>query len=262
MATLVAVCVSPAAAAKPVPLTSAGLTHDQAMDKIGDYYLAYPEDFIGLAAVARSVGVDEPKFSFPKAGLTDLSPSQAQQASSIQEGATPYAVPVDAFTVTTAWYRSVMSDGTFNYTFIGYWNFRDNYVNGSAPDDVSAVAVGSVPTCWKHKGDKVKMADYKGKDTSSSAYRYQVDLDSSIWQVRDRVSGFVMNSDHGQHELTFSSPKTECDRSKVHGKYYYEKNQDGNGGWSASVSIKVLTVSYSGSKGSVLRKATAIDYYL
>jgi hypothetical protein len=44
------------------------------------------------------------------------------------------------------------------------------------------------------------------------------------------------------------------------GSYFVEHNQSGSGGWSASVSMWRLAVSYRGSSGETLQKAAKFDY--
>lgn len=48
--------------------------------------------------------------------------------------------------------------------------------------------------------------------------------------------------------------------ANARGRWYYEHNQDGGGGWSASISLAIFSVSYDGNGGSVLQKSTDIDY--
>jgi hypothetical protein len=50
-------------------------------------------------------------------------------------------------------------------------------------------------------------------------------------------------------------------RSALAQTFYYEHNQGGSGGWSASVTIKILSIGYTGSGGQRLQKSTPMNYY-
>ena len=73
-----------------------------------------------------------------------------------------------------------------------------------------------------------------------------------------------MWSDNGVHQIDMrkdrSGRKNKCSGRRA-GSYYLEHNQGGSGGWSASVSVAALSVSYSSDGGDRVRKAARYSYY-
>lgn len=70
-----------------------------------------------------------------------------------------------------------------------------------------------------------------------------------------------MLTDNGIHAIDMRRDNTggSCDTRRA-GSSFYEHNQDGNGGWSASIPMVVLTLSYNGSAGQTLKKAATYNY--
>jgi hypothetical protein len=105
------------------------------------------------------------------------------------------SVPVNAFSVAIAWVPLYGPPPQIKAH--GVWNFRDNYVNGSAPDDFSSVQLET--GCSRIASTTTITYDYQNHQTSNAAYLQDSGLSSHapISGVRDRVSGFAMNTDHG-----------------------------------------------------------------
>lgn len=264
---------SPVAAVSRDRADRAGMnSNERVAAAAGQYWNENPGDYAGLARAIEKAGGDTVRFTFPHARLFDVTGDQAQDA--IREAqreeslgrrrseapVSTMAVPVDAFRVSSSWYHVQAQDGEW-WTFNGRWNFRDNYVNGSAPDDASGIATSSMPSkCWRQSGDRVYAANYRGNSTSSAAYRRSATYSKSVWGLRDRVSGFVLNVDHGTHSISYRRVGYGCSLKYARGRYYYEHNQDGGGGWGFSITIAAFSLSYSGNSGSKLQKASALDY--
>jgi hypothetical protein len=82
----------------------------------------------------------------------------------------------------------------------------------------------------------------------------------SVFGIDDRTSDFMMLTDNGIHAIDMRRDKIGCNARRA-GSYFYEHNQGGDGGWSASLSMAVFSISYSGSSGQTLQKAAAYNYY-
>lgn len=269
------------AEASDEPKSLAGYTARQVADGASRYIGDAPDDYIGLEKRIRALGGVDVRFNIPTLGLSNATASEASTANSararVVESQTRsidpsrflpsprvsiQVLPSDLFSVSSLWYKIPTASGGAYYQYHGKWDFKDSWANGSAPYDVSAIALNKVHSCWKFKFDSTYMYTYSGMDKSGSAWRYDSSDKSSIWKIQDKVSSFVINNDHGTHVLSYyrSATKDCSGTSSTYAKYYYEHNQDGSGGWSASVSVLGLGVSYTGSPGQKMRKATAIDY--
>jgi hypothetical protein len=143
---------------------------------------------------------------------------------------------------------------------LGNWDFRDNYVGSGSPDNISAVATaGFRPRCFRYAKDQAFSFTYQGKDRSDLTYRYDVGRGSGIYRVRDRTRNHMMLTDNGFHWHDYRRVGRGC-KGRPRGKFYFEHSQGGSGGWSASVGIGGLNVSYSGSSGMTLRKSSNLRY--
>uniref|UniRef100_UPI003F492445 hypothetical protein n=1 Tax=Actinokineospora sp. CA-119265 TaxID=3239890 RepID=UPI003F492445 len=160
-------------------------------------------------------------------------------------------VPTDAFNVSVQFVPVVGPPPRIKAR--GNWDFRDNYVNGSNPDDFSSVQV-KLAGNQRIVSTTTLTYDYKGNQTSNVAYLKDSGLNSNapISGIRDRVSGFVTNFDHGFTEVLVENS------GDLGAAYAYEHNQDSDAGASASASFGVLSVSYTSSTPALQKGAGPI----
>ncbi|OLF15653.1 hypothetical protein BU204_20650 [Actinophytocola xanthii] len=206
---------------------------------------------MALERAITEAGGDSLRFNAPAVGLRNATAHQVQAA---------YRdVPINAFAVTGAWYHTQDQYGEW-WTAMGNWNFRDDYVNGSNPDDASGLATDDVDkNCWQNDGDTLSAYDYQN-NYYDQTYRHTATVNESVWQIRDRTQGFVLKSDHGTHLLHFRRIGYGCDNKMVAG-YHFEHNQDGDASsWGVSISVGVMSLSYSGDAGDTLKKSTPVFY--
>lgn len=164
------------------------------------------------------------------------------------------AVPVDAFNVGVQFVpvvgppRRIKARGT--------WDFRDNYVNGSNPDDMSSTSV-KLQGCMRIISTTTLTYDYQGNQTANAAYLKDSGLSSGapISGIRDRVSGFVTNFDHGFTEVLVQN---DCAAGQIGAAYAFEHNQDSNAGLSASAGWGFLSISYSNTTPALQKGAGPI----
>lgn len=177
---------------------------------------------------------------------------RTQQAK--DSGALPLAVPVDAFTVTVAFIPVYGPPPT--YKVRGTSNFRDNYVNGSAPDDYGSVGL-KLPSCYDIVSTTAVSYNYRNQVTYGVTYLQEGGLGSNapIVGVRDRTSGFVMNADHMVMDVVAKAYGASCGPARIGAQFRYEHNQDGGSVLSVSAGFGFLSVSYGGG-GSHLQKST------
>ncbi|WFE31757.1 hypothetical protein [Micromonospora sp. WMMD975] len=140
----------------------------------------------------------------------DLTAAEAQSELAARKAAKPapsssraYAVPTDAFTVS----MTLNYDLYLNRVVTGSWNFRDNYVNGSDPDDVATIQTNLGGGCFRTGSLVRHAADYTGAD------------------------------------YTGQTGASGCGSTKLGAQFQYEHNQDGSGGFSASAGWGVFSIS-------------------
>jgi hypothetical protein len=251
------------------PAHAAGVASNQRVaDAAGKYWAAHPGDFIGLETAIRRAGSDKVSFMAEGTRGRSVSGLEAQKlynraqrrVASGRPLARASAIPVDAFRVWSAWWHVQDYDGEW-WSFSGYWDFKDAYIGSGAPDNASGVAVAGMNySCWNVDGSSFYMNMYNGTNTASRGYLKGADRDSSVYGIRDGASGFASYHDHGQHVLHFRRIASGCSTANPYGRYYYEHNQDGSGGWGFSIDIKIFSLSYTSSGGQKLKKATEVDY--
>ncbi len=224
---------------------------------IAESWKNHPGDYEAAERASLAAGGDRLSVTFPGTYEKRFTAQEAQKIVKGDLAATvPYVVPTDAFEVSSVWTGAAGGIGYEKYTiYIGAWNFRDDFVNGSAPDDVSAVGI-DFPSCFYLDSDGVELADYQNVDHSDLAWLSSQTANQSVWGVRDSTTGFKNLADHGTHTVNLKNPDGTCDPYKVKASYTYEHNQDGAGGWSASVNLGIFSISYSGGNPSALRKGT------
>jgi len=177
-----------------------------------------------------------------------------------RETASAQALPSNAFSVRSYWADYTDGKGRKHVVLYGSWNFRNNFVGSGSPKDISAVAVtGFSSACWTQVSDAVVYKDYKGK-VRGHGTRYSASHGKTIRSIADRTKNHMLLSDNGVHEVDMRKDKKKKCGGRKAGSYYFEHNQSG-GGWSASVSMALLSVSYSNSNALTLRKAAKYNYY-
>jgi hypothetical protein len=200
---------------------------------------------------------DELKQALVDAGATDVSVS-SMQFDTARHAETK--VPADAFNVSSLWADYTGSSGKKHVVFYGFWNFRDEFIGSGDPNDGSAVQLdGFSANCWTKVSADVLVKDYQGNAHGHGIMQTDTHQ-KSIFAVDDRTEDFMMLTDNGIHAIDMRRDKIGCDARRA-GSYFYEHNQDGGGGWSASLSMAIFSISYSGSSGSTLQKAATFAYY-
>jgi hypothetical protein len=170
-------------------------------------------------------------------------------------------LPTDTFRVWTTW-ADYWKNGKLHIAFYGRWAFKGGFIGSGDPDDASAMAVTGFPSkCWTKVSAGVTTNNEFGKRTHLS-YRKSDGHATSIWGVKDDTRAFQLENKYGFHWTDMRRDRVlRACRARKAGSYYMEHNQGGSGGWSASVSLAVFSLSYSGSGGQVLQKAAKYDYY-
>jgi hypothetical protein len=220
-----------------------------AQAEIDNYTAEHPDDFVGIDALLTKYGLPPMKVSVD--GVPgELTGAEAEQIVDARKaagsGAVASAVPTDAFTV----WISVTKDLYNGRRVVGSWNFRDNYVNGSAPDDVAAIQSNLADGCFRIKSNGLssRVSDYTGAVQNGYTYVDDAGISGSpTLGIRDRVSGFRLLVDNGYFIANFErTGKSGCSSSvQFGGQFQYEHNQDGDQGFSASASWGKFSVSYS-----------------
>ncbi|MGC1211098.1 MAG: hypothetical protein WA890_07545 [Micromonospora sp.] len=236
-------------------LTPAAAARAQA--ELDAYRSAHPDDMVGIDRILRKYG-HEP-MSVSVSGVTGVLSAEEAERVIARRGAENMAaaarsgVPTNAFTVSVSIYGEFLGH---NKNIVGQWNFRDNYVNGSDPDDVAGIEV-NLNGCWKIVGTSAQVADYQGKTHNSLVWLENggVSNGSPAWGINDSVSGFKMLTDNGQVVGKFAPLGSGCYKKQIGGQFVYEHNQDGSGGVSVSIAWGAFSVSYS-NPGSKMRKST------
>jgi len=233
-----------------------------AQAEIDTFMDRHPTDYVGIDRLLTKYGL--PPMIVRVDGIDrDLTSAEAEailqqrQATSPSGGVTPMSVPVDAFSVNI----TIQYDLYLNRVVTGSWNFRDDYVNGSASDDVATVQTNLGGGCFRTGGITRKAADYAGVDHTSLTYVDDGGVNGSpIFGVRDSTSGFKLLTDNGYFKVVFNKTGASgCTSAKLGAEFQYEHNQDGSGGFSATAGWGAFSVSYA-DPGSKLRKSTSAVY--
>jgi hypothetical protein len=233
------------------------LTPAEIEARIATYKKAHPNDLVGLDKFQQTLGAS-PTWYLPAGATAPISASAAQALLDSAGQMGPTAVPVDAFTVgiSGTWYAS-----SSQWRIAGSWNFRDNYVNGSDPDDVSELTADPSMCINKAMSTFFYIYNYTGTQQTSNWYLYDsgVSHPTTVVRINDGVSGFVTNFDHGEHVTYFGKASSGCSSNRVRAAYKYEHNQDySSNSISISVAWNFLSISYSGSGGSSLQKSSQV----
>lgn len=167
------------------------------------------------------------------------------------------AVPTDAFSVSGYWLPTAGRMATY----MGTWDFRDDYVNGSAPDDFATVMLDFSSGCYNLVTVTYNSFTYDNQATSSAMYTKDGGVGGApIVGLRDQASGFALNVDHGWVQVTAMRNFGCSTAGSLGAQFAYEHNQDGNSAVSVSASFGAgLSVGYSGSEAA-LQKSTSATY--
>lgn len=214
-----------------------------------------PHDYTGLDRVMAKYGL--PPMKVRVSGVDRVLTAAEAEAELAARDAATDAVPLDAFTVTL----TLSYDLYLNRVARGSWNFRDNFVNGSDPDDVATIQSNLGNGCFRTGALVRKAADYTGVDYTGQTYVDDGGVNGSpIFGIRDRASGFKLLTDNGYFRVTYDRTNAGgCDSAQLGAQFQYEHNQDGGAGFSASAGWGFFSISYS-SPGDKLRKSTGAMY--
>jgi hypothetical protein len=242
--------------------------YDDQYKQVREYEIANPEDLVGAEALMNRLyggklqislnGIDrllsaaEAQAIMVKRATT---PVGAQRRVAPAAAAAPAAVPVNAFSVAFM-FQVVPSTTEYTWGAYGTWNFRDDYVNGSAPDDIAANRLTT--ECMRIGTTEVFTYDYTGAQTHQG-YLLDAGLNtnSPIVGVRDTVSGFVMGADHG---TVYTPVWVGCGPAVIQGQFTYEHNQDGGAVASVSAGFGGFGVSYSGGSIALQQSSGVVDF--
>lgn len=245
---LAAFAAAPTASAERAPAT----------DPLLAYAEQNPHDFIGINALAEQQLGQSIQFSVSGVdGPVDAATADLMSNQAPQEGVAARAVPTDAFSVVGYWPPTPGCTATY----MGTWNFRDDYVNGSAPDDFASIMFDFSNRCLTAVSTTYNSYYYDGERTTDSvAYLKNGGVGGApIVGLRDAVSGFKLNVDHGHISSTVTR-KLGCDTQSFGAQFAYDHNQDGGSAGSVSASfIGGLSIGYSGSLAT-MRKSTNPTY--
>jgi hypothetical protein len=166
------------------------------------------------------------------------------------------APPVDAFTVGFFWAPTTGGVGFAT----GTWDFRDNYVNGSAPDNIGTIGV-QLNDCLQIGRTTITARYYDGRPAGPNvAYVRDAGLNGSpVVGVRDQTSAFQQNADNGAVTTTVEKKKG-CGPTSTRGQFIYEHNQDGGSILNISVGFGLLSISYSGGTTSLQKSAGPVGF--
>ncbi|MFT3874232.1 MAG: hypothetical protein QM714_16575 [Nocardioides sp.] len=163
-------------------------------------------------------------------------------------------LPHDLFGVSGKWATYIDRDKQY-IAFYGRWNYKNQYIGSGNPYDAAALAVSNFSqNCWTNTSTGLKTFDQDGTKTNLRS-RKDADHNSTIWNVNDDTRAFQLLTDMGFAWIEMRRDKLGCDDNK-HGKFYHEHNQNGNGGWSASVNLAIFSISYTGEDGQALQKSS------
>lgn len=246
------------------------------------YAALNPTDYVGIDEVSERVygqplsfqinGVDEPmpaeaaqeiledryeaRMADADDGESALLLTDSVRSSSAANGfVRAGSVPLDAYTVGFFW---APTSGKVGFA-TGTWDFRDNYVNGSAPDDIATIGVQLSP-CLSVGSTTIISRDYTKKSYPGSVYIRDVGLNGSpVAGIRDQTSGFVMNSDNGVMTTQVLNGGS-CGATPTRGQFIYEKNQDGGSLLGLSAGFGFLSISYSGSPRTLQKSAGPVGF--
>ncbi|MEV8442082.1 hypothetical protein AB0425_32285 [Actinosynnema sp. NPDC051121] len=267
---LVVACAAmvPVTAATAAPVKSQEQVWAEQNAEIDRYGREHPLDMAGLERLVEKYtgkktvvavnGVDGAMTGEQAQKVLDARRAEWARADAQGDVGAMGAVPIDAFNTSVQFIPVVGPPRLIKAR--GNWDFRDNYVNGSAPDDLSSTSV-KLASCQRIVNTTTLTYDYAGNQTANAAYLLESGLSTGapVSGVRDRVSGFVTNFDHGFTEVMIQN---DCATAQIGAAYAYEHNQDSSAGFSFSAGWGFLSVSYSNVTPSLKKSAGPIYAYL
>lgn len=233
-------------------------------DKTSKYREAHPDDLVGLDRLQQSLGAGPMRITYPLVRSEPFSAAEAQrlvlkarltQGGPAQDtgfrGLKGRAIASDAFTLSNELFGSISPDEKISR---GNWNFRDNWSGGANPVDISDLQLSA--SCWVIGSVGWNAYDYNGNNRSNYVSLRDGGLNNtSVLNVTDQVSGFVIPTDHGSH-INYLR-RNGCGGTPIRTQYKYEANQQGSI-TSVSASFGFLGVGYSG-LGASLQKGTQVN---
>ncbi|MHA6804722.1 hypothetical protein [Salinifilum ghardaiensis] len=230
------------------------------------YAKNHPLDYVGMSRIAREIagepmqfsvnGIDQPVSAQKAEEITERRhQKRLQLKKSARDGAQVMDVPINAFTVTS----SLAPAGHPRDIFpIGTWDFRDNYVNGSAPDDIASLQV-PLGSCLNLHHATITTKDYQGTEYPHAAYIRDAGIDgNAVAGIRDNPTpdGFALNNDNGVMAATVTK-NANCGPTRVDTQFIYEHNQDGGNVVSVNVGWGFLGINYGGGPSALQKSARA-----
>ncbi|MGO1973138.1 MAG: hypothetical protein ACTH2Q_09290 [Propionibacteriaceae bacterium] len=169
-------------------------------------------------------------------------------------------VPTDAFKLQAPMFGAEPNgpDGSTRFSIWGGWDYRDDYVNGSDPDDFATVQL-KMPACYKIVETTTLTYRYNGTETDAG-YLKEGGLESNapIVGLRNLASDFMLSADNGVAGVVIEQP-AKC-KGEVGATFSYEHNQDGGNVAGISASWGAFTINYTGST-LTLQKSTNPVYF-
>ncbi|MGL4340791.1 MAG: hypothetical protein ACRCSP_10280 [Rhodoglobus sp.] len=221
--------------------------------KVQIYIDAHPNDLAGIERLTKKL-YKAPDMNVSVDGVAGhMNGEQAQKILDARENSTDSRVekttisaqiPIDAFTVSFSWISRPLTGKYFPYAAYGTWNFRDDYVNGSDPDDIASNRL-ELNGCTKIMGTYGRSYLYDGTKVSGNGYLYDAGLgtNAAVYGFDDAASGFKLTVDHG---YVLTDVGQTCGPITNRGMFTYEHNQDGGAVTGVSASFLGFSVSYTG----------------
>lgn len=226
---------------------------DALWSQVEDYISTHSTDLAGIEAFTKAlydapdmvvtVGNSRETMSGAEAQVVIDQEAEAQKAR-IESGSAARAVPIDAFEVSFSFIPRP-NTGYLPYAAYGTWNFRDDYVNGSDPDDIATIRLEGVATgsCREIGGTASRTFLYNGTETGVSYLRDAgLGTGAPVVAIDDGASGFQMTADNG---YVLTDIIGHCGPVTTRGVFTYEHNQDGGAVVTVSASFGGVGISYS-----------------
>lgn len=167
-------------------------------------------------------------------------------------------LPQDLFTVRGTW-ADYVQNGKVYVDFYGRWNYNDEYIGSGNPYDAAGIIVGGFnKECWTNVSTGLKTQSNDGTQTGL-ANKKSSGHQKTIFNVFDDTKAFQLQTDMGFAWIEMRRDTLSCDARKI-GRFYHEHNQNGDGGWTASLNVGNFTLTYDEAP-KALQKGTKVKYY-